>query len=220
MMNTSSKQVVAEQIIYTRRALNFYDFVVFGIQGPFIWKCPTQRLVNLYNEHVTNNHLDVGVGSGYLLDHCRFPSQTPHIALMDLNPNPLAFVQKRIARYKPEIYLRNVLEPISVDGPKFDSIGINYLLHCVPGSIKSKAVAFDHLKALMNPGAILFGTTLLQEGVSRNRLAKRLMDFYNKKGFISNRQDSLEGLKRALNERFQDVLVEVNGCAAIFSGRV
>jgi hypothetical protein len=111
-----------------------------------------------YNRHVSANHLDVGVGTGYFLDHCRFPSHTPRIALMDLNRNSLDFASRRIARYKPETYIRNVLEPIAIDALRFDSIGVNYLLHCLPGTMESKSVAFDHLKALMNPGAVLFGS--------------------------------------------------------------
>nr|VFK59095.1 MAG: Methyltransferase domain-containing protein [Candidatus Kentron sp. TC] len=218
-MNTPSEQVMAGQAAYTKLALKFYDFLVYRITSPFFWKCPTQRLVNLYNEHVTANHLDVGIGSGYLLDHCRFPLQAPRITLMDLNPNTLAFVSKRIARYNPETYIQNVLDPVSSKIEKFDSIGINYLLHCVPGSIESKAVAFDHLKALMNPGAVLFGTTLLQVDVPRNWLAQRMLNYYNKTGTFSNREDSLEGLQRALDERFRDVSLEVLGCAAIFSVR-
>ena len=76
-------------------------------------------------------------------------------------------------------------------------MGINYLLHCVPGPIESKAVALDHLKILMNPNAVLFGPTLLQGGVTRNWLATRLMDTYNTKGIFSNRYDYLDGLKCA-----------------------
>jgi hypothetical protein len=99
------------------------------------------------------------VGTGYFLDRCRFPSQSPRIGLLDLNPNVLQYASQRIARYKPETYCRNVLEPIFIDAAKFDSVAVNYLLHCVPGCIESKAVAFDHLKALMNPNAVLFGST-------------------------------------------------------------
>ena len=102
---------------------------------------------------------------------------------------------------------------------KFDSVGINYLLHCLPGSIESKAAALDHLEALMNPGAVLFGSTLLQGGVRRTWLARGLMAAYNWKGIFSNRGDDIEGLKRELGRRFEDVRVEVAGCAALFSGR-
>nr|VFK31047.1 MAG: Methyltransferase domain-containing protein [Candidatus Kentron sp. MB]VFK35415.1 MAG: Methyltransferase domain-containing protein [Candidatus Kentron sp. MB]VFK77278.1 MAG: Methyltransferase domain-containing protein [Candidatus Kentron sp. MB] len=220
MENPSHEQVMAGQADYTGFALHFYDFLVYRITTPFFWKCTPQRLVSLYNRHVTTNHLDVGIGSGYLLDRCDFPSQTPRIALMDLNPNTLTFVSKRIARYNPETYLQNVLEPVSADIRKFDSIGMNYLLHCVPGTITSKSVAFDHLKALMNPGAVLFGSTLLQKGVPLTRQAKLLLAYANKRGSFSNQEDSLEDLERALHDRFKDVSLEIVGCAAIFSGRV
>jgi len=219
-MSISAEQVEAGQAVYTRRTLGVYDIVVLGISNRFIWRCPTHRLIGLYGKHITGNHLDVGVGTGYFLDHCRFPSQTPRVALMDLNQNTLDFASQRVARYKPETYVRNVLEPISIDAAKFDSVGINYLLHCVPGSIESKAVAFDHLKAVMSPNAVLFGSTLLQDGVPRSWLARRLMDVYNNKGIFSNRHDSLDGLKQALGERFREVSIEVVGCAALFSARV
>ncbi len=219
-MNVSAKQVEAGQAVYSKRTLAAYDFVVLGVSNRFLWQCPTQGLEEHYNRHVTANHLDVGVGTGYFLDRCRFPSPTPRVALMDLNPAALAFAARRIARYKPETYRRNVLEPMAVDAGKFDSVAINYLLHCIPGSIESKSVAFDHLKALMNPNAVLFGATLLQGGVRRNWFARRLMDAYNQRGIFSNKQDDLEGLERALATRFREVSVRVVGCAALFSGRL
>lgn len=218
-MMITEEQVLAGQAVYTRRTLNVYDFVVLGISNRFIWKCPTRRLVEHYERHATANHLDVGVGTGFFLDTCRFPAPAPRIALMDLNQDTLDFASRRIARYRPETYRRNVLEPIGIDAPKFDSVGINYLLHCIPGSIAAKAVAFDHLKALMNPGAVLFGSTLLHAGVPRSWLAKNLMDMYNRKGIFSNQADDLDGLTRELRKRFDDVAVEVVGCAALFSGR-
>ncbi len=164
-MTVTREQVEAGQAVYTRRMLRLYDFIVLGVSNRFVWKCPTRRLKAHYNQHVTGNHLDVGVGTGYFLDRCRFPSNPPRIALMDLNPNTLEFASKRIARYKPKTYRRNVLEPIAFDAKKFDSVGVNYLLHCLPGSMAFKSVAFDHLKALMSPNAVLFGSTLLQRGI-------------------------------------------------------
>lgn len=219
-MNVTAEQIDAGQAVYSKHTLAVYDFAVLGISNSFIWKCPSQRLEEHYNQHITVNHLDVGVGTGYFLDRCKFPSAMPRVALMDLNPNTLKFASKRIARYNPKIFRRNVLEPIYADGERFDSLGINFLLHCLPGSMDSKAIAFDHLKALLNPNGVLFGATLLQGGVNRSWLAKRLMNVYNKKGIFSNEQDSLEALTRALKQRFKDVSVEVEGCTAMFSGRV
>lgn len=219
-MTVSEEEVRAGQAVYTRRSLRLYDFIVHGLSNRFVWRCPTQGLVAHYNRHVTANHLDVGVGTGYFLERCRFPPGAPRIALLDINRNSLDFAAGRIARHRPETYLRNVLEPLSIDAAPFDSVGLNYVLHCLPGAIGAKAVALDHLKAAMNADAVLFGSTLLQGGVPRGRLARRLMAFYNRKGIFSNRDDDLDGLKAALGQRFRDVSVEVAGCAALFSARL
>lgn len=219
-MQFTSKQVEAGQAVYTQRTLSLYDFAVLGVSNRFILKCPTACLEAHYNRHLSANHLDVGVGTGYFLDRCCFPSATPRIALMDLNADALAFAAQRIARYRPEHYRRNVLEPIVFDDQGFDSIGLNYLLHCLPGSILSKSVVFDHLKPLMKPGAVLFGSTLLQGGVPRSALARGLMAIYNHKGIFANRNDDLAGLQQALELRFRKVTIEVVGCAALFSAHV
>jgi hypothetical protein len=70
----------------------------------------------------------------------------------------------------------------------------------------------------MNPGAVVFGSTLLQGGVRRGWAARRLMALYNARGVFSNREDDLRSLERAL-AGFRDVTVEIVGCAALFSAR-
>ncbi|WP_022948586.1 class I SAM-dependent methyltransferase [Methylohalobius crimeensis] len=219
-MNKTPTRPAAGHTIYSPRILRVYDWFVLGLSNRLIWKCPTRRLARHYDRHVTGNHLDVGIGTGYFLDKCRFPTPSPRVALMDLNRNSLDFTSRRIARYTPEIYRCDLLEPISMEMGKFDSVGVNYLLHCLPGSIGDKAIIFDHLKPLMNPHAVIFGATLLQGSVQRNWAAKRLMAVYNHKGIFSNRHDDLDGLKQALSRRFKDVSIEIAGCAALFSGRV
>lgn len=218
-MQVTQEQVAAGQAVYTPRTLAIYDVAVLGVSNRFLWNCPSARLEAHYNRHLSANHLDVGVGTGYFLDRGRFPAPAPRVALMDLNAAALDFAARRIARYRPEQYRRNVLEPIAFDAERFDSIGLNYLLHCLPGTIASKAVVFDHLKALLRPGAVLFGATLLQGGVPRNWLARRLMATYNRKGIFANQDDDLAGLQRELQRRFREVTVEPVGCAALFSAR-
>lgn len=217
-MSATPQQIEAGQAVYTKRVLALYDYLVLGFSNRFIWKCPSQRIQAHYDRHITTNHLDVGVGTGYFLDRCRFPS-TPHLTLVDLNPNSLEFASNRLARYKPQTFKRNVLEPIEIGTSEVDSVAVSYVLHCVPGTIESKAAAFDHLKDLMNPAAVLFGSTLLQGGVAQTWYAKRLMNIYNAKGIFCNERDDLEGLRRALAQRFRDVSVEVVGCVALFAGR-
>jgi hypothetical protein len=141
------------------------------------------------------------------------------MALMDLNPNTLEVASKRISRYAPETYRHNVFDPISTNIRPFDSVGVNYLLHCLPGSIPEKAVALDNLKALMNRNAVIFGSTILQGNTPRSWMAKPLMRLYNKKGIFANTADDLESLVIALNQRFDNLEVELIGCVALFSGR-
>jgi 2-polyprenyl-3-methyl-5-hydroxy-6-metoxy-1,4-benzoquinol methylase len=218
-MPVTHEQIHAGQSVYTPKMLAIYDVLVLGLSNRWIWKCPTPRLLAHYDRHVSGNHLDVGVGTGHFLDRCRFPTEAPRIALMDMNRDALQYAARRIARYEPETYVRNVLEPIDFDGAKFDSLGVNYLLHCLPGDMATKARAFDFLSPLMNPGAIVFGSTLLQGGVERSFAAQRLMAFYNSKGIFSNAQDDLETLTRELEKRFDAVSVETVGCAALFSAK-
>jgi hypothetical protein len=215
----TAEEIAAGQAFYTDSTLLNYDLRVLSLSNPLIWRCPTGRLLRFFNAHVSDNHLDIGVGSGYYLDHCVFPSQQPRLALMDLNTMALGYAGRRIARYKPEIHQQNVLEPIDLAGPGFDSISLNYLLHCLPGPMASKAVVFDHIRPLMNPGAVCFGSSLLQGGVRRNWAAKLLMAHYNRHGVFSNRHDSLEALEKALRERFSSVSIEIVGCAALFTVR-
>ena len=218
MVKPTKKQVEAGQAVYTKKNLSVYDLFVLGISNRYIWKCSSTRIEEHYDRYISSNHLDVGVGTGYFLARCRFPSASPRIALMDLNQNALEYVSMRIARYNPETYRQNILEPISKDIQQFDSVGINYLLHCLPGSLLEKGVVFDRLKPLMKPSGVIFGSTILQGGVTRNWAAKQLMNFYNKKEIFSNATDDLENLKLVLEQRLNNISIEVIGCVALFSG--
>lgn len=220
MEEITREQVHAGQAVYGKFTLAAYDKLVLGVSCSYLWRCDASTLLGRYDHFVSNNHLDVGVGSGYFLDHCRFPSATPRVALMDLNENSLAHTAHRIRRYTPECYQRNVLEDMSVDGAPFDSVGMNLLLHCVPGDFAYKGRIFDHAKSVMAPGAVLFGATILSQGIAAGWMARRLMNLYVRKGIFSNQHDSAEALRQALEARFAQVEIEVKGCMALFSARV
>ncbi|WP_461536133.1 class I SAM-dependent methyltransferase [Spongorhabdus nitratireducens] len=212
-----SKEVEAGQAVYTRLLLRVYDLWVLFLSNRFIWKCPSSIQLAHYNRHIGASHLDVGVGTGYFLRHCKFPVADPRIGLIDLNPNSLAFTSRRIRRYRPEYWRANVLEPLNIETAPFDSIGLNYLFHCLPGTLKEKGVALDNLLPLLKPGGAVFGTTLLSGGVFRTPRARALMRFYNGKGIFSNEHDGLEQLEEILAARFSEYSVRVVGCVALFS---
>jgi ubiquinone/menaquinone biosynthesis C-methylase UbiE len=203
--------------IYTGAVLSVYDYYVLGFSNTFVWQCPSRFILDFYNEYVSNRHLDVGVGTGYFLDKCRFPTPTPTIALMDLNPNSLQVTSTRLQRYAPMVHLANVLEPLNLEDAPFDSISLNYLLHCLPGDMSSKGVVFQHLKPLLSERGVVFGTTILGQGVQHNSLAKFHLQLYNSRKIFSNTSDSLEVLESILKEHFQEYLVRLVGCVAFSS---
>ncbi len=136
-----------------------------------------------YNRHVSSNHLDIGVGTGYFLDNCTFPTTRPRLALMDLNHNSLATSEQRLKRYNPEVYLGNVLEIDNVAMPPFDSIGIMNLLHCLPGTMNTtKRNVLERIKTKLNSGGIVFGSTILSGGVKAGLPARYFMAINNQEG--------------------------------------
>jgi hypothetical protein len=138
---------------------------------------------------------------------------------MDLNPNSLAIAARNLARYHPQTYLRNVLDPIEINAPPFDSVGLANVLHCLPGTMRTKRVVFENLKAVLNPGGTLFGCSILNRGAERNPLARLTLYFMNARGYLSNKQDDLEGLKQNLAGCFSESSVEVVGCIVLFWAR-
>jgi ubiquinone/menaquinone biosynthesis C-methylase UbiE len=211
--------VAAGAAIYSRPLLSVYDLLVLGFSNRFVWRCPSPRILDFYNEHVSARHLDVGVGTGYFLDKCRFPTSHPTIVLADLNPNSLQVTAKRLQRYEPSIHVANVLEPLQIEPADFDSIAMNYLLHCLPGDIRSKGVVFQNLKRLLAPGGVIFGTTILGKGIKRNFLAKTLMRVYNSKRIFANLEDNASDLESILKANFRESSLRVVGCVAFFAGR-
>ena len=209
------------QAVYSKPVLALYDLWVLGVSNRFFWKCTTSKMLAQFDAFITDNHLDVGVGTGYYLDKCRFPSSSPRLALMDLNPNSLEVTAQRVARYNPIKIQHNVLDPVNLGGrvsnlAPFDSISVNYLFHCLPGSLPEKLVVLDHLNPLLSDNGRIFGATILQKDVPRNAVARRLMALYNEKGIFSNTEDSLEDLEAHLAAKYRSYNIKLEGCVAVF----
>ena len=216
MADGSTPETRTGYTVYNKALLSIYDLMVLGYLCRFMWKCRSRHLLELYNQRVTSNHLDVGPGTGYFLDHCRFPTNRPRIALIDLNTNSLSVTKKRLLRYAPVTYCKDALEPINIDAEPFDSVAVNGLLHCLPGTIRTKSVVFDHLKPLLSPGGVVFGCTILNKGVKKSIPAQLTMNWLNFIKVFTNLQDDLEDLRTELSLRFQDNDVRVIGCMALF----
>lgn len=213
-------EVEAGQRVYTPLMLRAYDLFVLGFSNRFVWRCRSSKMLERYDSHVGARHLDVGVGTGWFLDHCRWPVESPQITLLDLNENSLSAASDRIRRYAPTTVQANVLDPVELGNARFDSIGANFLFHCLPGGLEWKAATVaSNLRPYLVSGGVLFGSTILGRGVAHNLFGRRLMRLYNRKGIFSNVEDDQRGLEQGLASELTDVEIEVFGAVALFAGR-
>lgn len=210
--------IIKGQAVYTPILLKIYNLWVLTISNRLIWRCRKALQLEQYNRYVSNKHLDIGVGTGYYLKHCRWPSPL-QLSLMDLNPNCLHTTKNALAHHTPTTYLADIFQPQPALAEQFHSISMNYLLHCLPGNMETKSQAIANAAAMLTPGGILFGTTILSDERLHTKISRKLCDVYNKKGIFSNQQDTQQALQHMLTQHLMAVEVRVIGCVALFSGR-
>ena len=210
-----AKRIAAAHAIYTPFMLSFYDRLVHGLSNRFAWCCPTERIVGLYRDNLSCRHLEAGVGTGFFIDRAN-PVGFEELTLLDINRHCLARSAQRLTRYHPLLCETNLLAPIASELPPADSIGLTYVLHCLPGRMDEKLKAIDHLRPVMSKDTVLFGATILGRGIEPNAAARSLLRLYNTKGVFNNLDDDLAGLREGLEARFGTVEIETFGCVALF----
>jgi len=217
MKTISDEQIKEGQAVYTPLVLRIYDLWVVYYSNFWFWRCPRKRQLKHFQEHLSNNHLDIGVGTGYYLKHCTWPKPT-RLALMDLNPNCLELSKAAVKEMNPELYQADIFKPQTQLQDQFSSISMNFLLHCLPGDMENKTQAIGNAVQMLQPNGVLSGATILGDKNLHYPHSSALAAFYNKKGIFSNSSDTYEGLVKALNAHLDDVKVDVVGCVALFSG--
>lgn len=205
--------------IYSPLLLFLYDFLIMRVLTPYVWKCPAYHYSDLYRRHMSHNHADIGVGTGYMLDRCQHAPHEQRIALFDLQRNCLEYTAQRIARFAPEIYQCDAIQPIITGARRFDSIALGGILHCIPGGFRKKGRVFDNIAPLLNAGATVFGYTILNRGVRKTILSRLTYFMLNQLKVINGIDDSAEQLSEELHQRFQCVEMRLIGCVAVFVAR-
>lgn len=203
--------------VYTPARLALYDLFILGLSCSLVWRCPKRHFLDLYNHHVGSPHLDIGVGTGYFLDRCRFPIERPQITLLDPSDACLNKAARRLDRYSPRVVKASALEPLGLGADRFASVALNGVLHCLPATPEAKAAVFRNLKPFLKDDGIVFGSTILGTGVEHGRIAQRVLRLYNREGLFTNLADDLGSLDRALAHNFTDREIEVRGSFALFT---
>lgn len=212
--------------IYTPLTLKVYDWWVLGLSNQFLWQCPSSCILDFYQSNIGGSHLDIGVGTGYFLK--KVLHSTPnvtHLTLADANPSTLTFTKNRlrvISQIQIETRTIDLLNSeldtlLSNWTNQFQSIGLNYVFHCLPGGVTAGDSFLPSVSQLLSDNGVFFGSTILPEGM--RGFASKLNRFYNQKRIFGNADDTLEDLSRTLNSHFQSVEIQKQGHVALFKCR-
>jgi SAM-dependent methyltransferase len=206
---------VASARPYTRLFLTGYDLWLRSGAFRFVWQCPRTEILALYNGHVTEEHLEVGPGSGYFLDRCHFPKE-PRLTLLDASPAALAWSARRLARYSTALVEADIMEPLPQGDTVFRSVAMNCVLHLLPGALPEKARAIDNVLPCLARDGVLFGSTILADS-NHTWWSRAGMRIGNKLGMLCNLEDYADDLEQILRIRFEDVEVRLVGTMGIFT---
>ncbi|WP_437970632.1 methyltransferase [Sorangium sp. So ce260] len=215
------KSALSASSTSTERALwRLYDLWVPTIASEHLWECPPDRILSLYNRYAAADHLEAGVGSGYFLDRCTFPVADPSLTLLDLSSSAVDVSLERLRRYRVTGLVASLLEPLPLPESAFGSVGMNYVLHCIPGALRDKMdTVLGHLLPCMKDGGVLFGTTVLGRGVRHNAVGGPFAAAMQRLRIFQNQEDDLPGLEAALKRHVSDYSIEPVGRTAVFIAR-
>ena len=205
------------QADYTPQLLALYDRVVIGFLGWFLWRVPLEPIMEGYRRHIRDDHLDVGPGTGWFIERSSLPDGSK-VTLLDPNPNVLRHASRKLRRLDVTTVQADVLKPLPVQGP-FDSAALNLVIHCLPGPMSRKALAIEHIAAVLTPTATLFGATVLGRSANHTWLGRRVLAAFNWRGAFDNLDDSEAGLREILTASFEEVDVQTVGSVAIFRAK-
>jgi hypothetical protein len=226
----TSPNTAAGAHFYSSSLLRVYDILILKISNDYAWRCPTKTaLLPFFTANISQNHLDVGVGTGYYLRQAiasRALTKDSTVTLADLNPNSLEAAQGLLrdrAGIEATKLLWDIMKPLPLltpDSPpmKFDSISLFYLLHCMPGPPSAKVSIFGHLKNNLSLNGVLYGATILGkgDGIRHNMFGDFLMRIYQRIGVFGNADDREQDFVDALRENFEYVETSVVGVVLLF----
>ncbi|MCJ1264140.1 hypothetical protein MMC22_004011 [Lobaria immixta] len=206
--------------VYNNFVLLVYDYLALRFMTFFVWRCSASSVIlPFFRSHVRQNHLDIGVGTGWFLQHSHLPSDAS-ITLCDLNANCLEKTKSRLNRPDLDCIQHDILDPFPQEVGTFDSISLMHLLHCLPPPQARKGQVLAMLKSHLRPGGVLFGCTILGlNSGNQTWLSRRALQSANLKGHMGNLNDTEEGFVEVLRKNYNDVSTTIVGSTLLFTAR-
>ena len=205
------------QADYTPFLLDLYDPIVIGVLSRLFWRCPPEPFLDNYRRNITARHLEVGPGTGYCIINSGLPEGSS-VTILDPNPNVLQHPGRKLTHYDVTAVEADVLKPFPVE-ERFESAGMNMVIHCLPGPMSRKAHAIQNIASVLSPIGTLFGATILGRSADHTWLGRRVLAAFNRRGAFDNLDDSEAGLRQILEASFEEVHIEIVGSAAVFEAK-
>lgn len=185
------------------KILPVYDKLVNDINCKYIWKCHKENIFKLYKKNIKKNHLEIDTFS--------------NLHLMDINKDILLFSKKELEKNNKniKIYHHNIFQK------KFylnniDSIGCNYVLHCIDGNLENK-IELLHKNLITKKDVVIFGATVINIDKYQNSLAKIELDFLNYFGIFHNKEDNFENVIKYFYKNNIEFNYKIIGNVFLFS---
>lgn len=201
---------------YNSLVLELYDLLILRLSSTLVWRCPTAQLVLVYSHHLSRRHLEVGVGTGYLLQHGVFPSHSVTLLLADCSTTVVRHALRRLVRYQPQAIILDVMQADWPDLPKQQSIGLNYVWHALQGTLEQRGALLGRLASLLTDDGVLFGATVRGIHPQMSRLATYASRRWLAAGLFNNQYDTPEFLADYLRRYFTEVEVWLRGEVILF----
>jgi hypothetical protein len=200
----------AAYAIYTPLMLSFYDRLVHGLSNRFAWRCPTERMLDLYRNNLSSRHLEAGVGTGFFIDRAN-PGGFEQLTLLDINRHCLARSARRLARYQPLLCEANLLAH-----RRRARTGRQYRAHLRAAGADASEADSDRSSAAGNEQ----GRRAVRGHDPRPQdRAEWRGTVSAAKGVFNNVDDDFEALSNCLKRRFDVVEIETKGCVTLFRAR-
>lgn len=202
---------------YSGLNLRLYDAFVLHFTSPRAWGCSLSDLTEMYRRHGTDDHAEIGVGSGHFVTE-----QTRHIdwtalSLIDPNPDALRFVSRRVSHPAVQEHVGDILDRATLPTRRFKSVAANYVLHCLAPGADVRRTAIRNLAHLTADNGVMFGATVLGAGAEHNRLGRALLRRLNHMGTFGNLGDTERALLGHLSSSFRQVQIERRRTVLLFA---
>ena len=194
-----------------------YDRLVNQINCEKVWKCSQKYIIDNYRKNINEKHLEIGPGTGYFLSKENLDIDLNKLTLIDINSPILDYSKNNLqSQYSNiDIICHDLFTCKIPDSVDFNSVGINYVLHCVPGNLQTK---LDNLISNLGDNKYnLFGASVICDPLHMNVIAEYELIFLNAFGIFNNNDDTYQELNEYLNKKGLKFTLEKQGYVAIFN---